>query len=646
MTFAIFRLARFFSEACSHLLGNTLMLDLIRNRAQGWIAGTIVAILSLAFALFGVQYYLTSHAGGNVVAKINGTSITSSQVDRLYGQMRRQLMAQMGGTFPSDQNFQKSLKQQALRSLIDRTIVSHAAKEAGYSINPEQVVAEIRGNAAFQVDGQFSPTRFHQLIQNIGYGEQEFTSNYAQSMITGQIQMGIEGSAFALENEIAQAVRLSEQKRSFNHLEIPLKQFLSSVKVSDEEAKTYYNNHLDQFQDPMKIRVNYVELSVDAFKQKVKPTEEQIKTFYSENIKRFSSPKQWHLERWQVALDPAATAQDVKNATDQLQAIKDGNKATKLVSKKEWVSADPINMQIIKHISQSKTGEFSEPYRTVDGMEVVKVLAVKAEVAKPFDTVKNDVAKAWVKHEIEHVFVEQSEQLSELSYTNPDSLAPIADTLGLKIQTSDYFSAAGSETGLASEPKVIKAAFNEDVLNDNNNSGPIEIGAGHLVVLRLKDKIPVKPKEFASVKGEIVKSLQQEKASQKIAELGNSLLNDLRAKKDVTKVLAANNLKWQTHKEVARHENELSADIIRTAFGIPDPKFLNNAAAVAGKQTSKGDYILVQLEKIHQLEEHKLSSQQQNVFGEAIAAGFGKLEFELYLKSLKDGVSIEIMKQR
>jgi hypothetical protein len=54
------------------------MLQEIKERAQGWVAWAIVILISIPFALWGIQSYL-GVGGEPVVAKVGGTEITERQ---------------------------------------------------------------------------------------------------------------------------------------------------------------------------------------------------------------------------------------------------------------------------------------------------------------------------------------------------------------------------------------------------------------------------------------------------------------------------------------------------------------------------------------------------------------------------------------
>lgn len=623
------------------------MLEAMRSKAGGWITGLIVALITLAFGLVGIQHYIGAGGAGQVLAKVNSTSITSYQVDQLYNQMRQRMMAQLGANFPSDVNFQKMLKQNALQELINRAVVNEAAIHAGFRVSDEQVISEIQSNPAFQIDGQFSPTRLEQVLRGLGYSQEQFMHEYAQSMIAGQLQTGVQFTSFALPTEIKQALALSEQERSFQYISIPTSQFAKHIKVSDKDAQAYYKENKNKFMDPMKVRIQYIELNLEQFRSKIKPTQEQLKEFYKENARFFSSPRKWHVTHYKVALPANPTHEQIVAARHQLDNAKLGKKEHglyKLTHNTQWLSMTKDNSELIKRVSELKAGQFSSPFATDNGVQMLKLIAIQEPKTKPFAEAKELVKKQFLKQEVEHAFVEKSDQLSELVYTNPDNLTAAADELNLKVHISDYFTSKGGESALTKNPKVIKAAFADDVLLDGNNSSVIELGTGHLAVLRIKDKIDIKPKPFANVKKAIVDQIKDEKARIKTQALGQEIEKQLKNKQGTKSLFAKHNLKWKHQKAVTRHDSVVDSQILQLAFRTPDSEMVKKPA-VSSAQLQNGDYTVVQVLKVQTKPHLSVSEQRRKLIADAIATGFGKLEFDLYIKSMKDAASIQVMKR-
>jgi len=136
------------------------MLQNIRDRSQGWLAGIVVFLVIATFALWGIHSYLTSGGGQpDVVATVNGKKITQAMLNMAYERLRQQQQMQLGASYVIDQKAEMMLKKQALSQLIMAQVLSAAAIKEGYRITMGEVEGALLAIPAFQVNGRFSRER-------------------------------------------------------------------------------------------------------------------------------------------------------------------------------------------------------------------------------------------------------------------------------------------------------------------------------------------------------------------------------------------------------------------------------------------------------------------------------------------------------
>ena len=106
------------------------MLQEIRDRAKGWVAWAIVILISIPFALWGIQSYLGT-GGETVVAKVNGTEITERQFDQNVQRTRMQLRNRLGSSYDPNLFGGERLREQVLDSMIRDTVLLDASVSMG-----------------------------------------------------------------------------------------------------------------------------------------------------------------------------------------------------------------------------------------------------------------------------------------------------------------------------------------------------------------------------------------------------------------------------------------------------------------------------------------------------------------------------------
>jgi peptidyl-prolyl cis-trans isomerase D len=100
------------------------MLQAIRDKVTGWIAYGIIFLISIPFALWGVNSYL---GGGEIppAATVNGEEITARDLDQAYANYRQRLAQLFGGVIPESFGNETMLREQ----------VDHAARAGARAID-------------------------------------------------------------------------------------------------------------------------------------------------------------------------------------------------------------------------------------------------------------------------------------------------------------------------------------------------------------------------------------------------------------------------------------------------------------------------------------------------------------------------------
>ena len=71
------------------------MMQFIRDRVQGLVAGAIILLLCLTFLLWGIESYISA-ARQVVVAKINGEEIKLQEFQTAFQRMRQRAQGEQG----------------------------------------------------------------------------------------------------------------------------------------------------------------------------------------------------------------------------------------------------------------------------------------------------------------------------------------------------------------------------------------------------------------------------------------------------------------------------------------------------------------------------------------------------------------------
>lgn len=288
------------------------MLQSIRDRTHGWIAGIIISLLILSFALWGIHSYFIGNAGNETVAKVNGTDITTNQLSTAYDRMRRQAQMQQGTAYlPADQ--EDDLKQKALSALINVEVLKQASMDQDYRISTHQVDSFLSSMPELQENGQFSASRFQQLLSSMMFSANDFIELIRTSLLTEQPRLGIIFSSFALPDEVNTFTSLINQKRVIQYAILPTNTV--GITVSPAEIQAYYDAHQQDFQTPEQVSIQYVMFTSKDLAQQIHPTDDDLKKYYNENQTTYTLPNEKTAQPFDQVKDK------VKNAYVHQQSI-------------------------------------------------------------------------------------------------------------------------------------------------------------------------------------------------------------------------------------------------------------------------------------------------------------------------------------
>lgn len=535
------------------------MLQSMREKMQGIIAGIIVGLIALTFALWGVQYYLRGGGDTGVVAKVNGEKITDQQVRRIYSRAQQQELAVQGKDSSFDQKAQAQLKEKIIQQIIKNKILLSLANKLGLYIGKQQIQAGIMELPIFQSSsGGFSPSKFQQILNNFFYSEQDFVQELQGSLMLGQLEEGIIGSSFVLPYEENDAIKLLQQSRDFGYCIVDMQQFASKVAVSDAEIQQYYDKHKNEYVTAEQVSVAYIELNADAVKSQVERniTDAKLEQFYKEHIDQF-------------------------------------NKA-------------------------------------------------KTTRSLPFVQVKNKVKDLYIRQTTQQLLADQSDKLSDLTYTNSDSLEPAATTLGLTIKTTELFSRQGGKAGISANSKIVKAAFSDAVLSQGYNSNSIELGDNDIVVLRIKQHIPEAVLPLTQVRQKIEVAIKQNKMQELSKQRAQDIVQALREGQNVSNLSKKYGFVWRKVNKVTRDFAGIDKNIVKAVFALPKPQYQKNAANLVDLQ-GKG-FAVVQVTNVYDGMAKKTTDKTQQGIFSGMQNAWGQYEYNLLVNDAMQKAKITIEK--
>ncbi len=546
------------------------MLSAIRNKSKGWVAYLIVGLITVPFALFGIQDYV-SRSANNSIATVDGEDIDINIYYQELNTQQRNLQQQLGAAY--SQEIDDAIKQSLIDSMINEKLIENYANSLNMVTLDDEVKSVIELNQAFSVDGEFSQGRYTQLLSLNNYTPAGYELAQSKSLTREQIKRNLSGSAFMSSIQIDQLNDLASQQREVSYIALNTNNYLDQVSVSKDQISDYFNENKSKFIEGRKVKVDFVELTLDSMDEPESPTNDDLQSLYEDNAELYTN-----LER-RRAMHILVESEELAN--DLLEQINQGADFAELAKANSEDSSSSeeggdlgffekelMGAEFDEAAFAMNVGDVSDVVATDYGyFHIIKLTDIEAETMQAFDEVEEQLAALYIKNSKEKKLFRSLEEFINLSYE--ESLDMVADQFGLELQSSDYFGNGSSQY----DPKFVGSAFSPSVIDEGENSEVMEINSEKFVVLALSDLQSERERDLSEVEDQIESALKTTTAKELIEDIAESIASALSSGDEQTanNLISENSLEWVSEGWISR-ASELPYDVATKSFTLPKPE--------------------------------------------------------------------------
>ena len=638
-----------------------MVLQSIRERLTGVLAFTILGILVIPFALVGVNSYFTS-GNENIVARVNETEIAFNEFNQSYANYRRQMQSVLGAAYDPLEFDQLIKRREHLDNLIDQELLSQAAESMGLDVDDSTLAQEIRNIPAFQVEGQFNPDVYQSRLLSQGMSPKQFENEMRSQFVVSQLPRNITLSSLATASEVKSFIGLLDQTRTFDAVLIPAAILQEPVVFSEDEVSSWYESHSEDFQSEEQVVIEYIELDSALMPVATSPDEDTLREQFNAQQNRFISPEQRRVAH--ILIEVAADAAEAEKETarqiaqDLSKRARAGEDFATLARDNSqdmgsaasggelgWVEAGVMVQAFEKAMYElSMEAPISEPVQTGFGWHVIKLQEIRESTGMSFEEARPTLVREYEEDVAARMFLEQADRLVDLIYEDPTTLESAAMVMELPVKEAGPFTRNGGQDGISANPDVVDAAFSDMVLLQGSVSDPITLDENHMVMVRLKEHLPVALKPLDEVRDEILATLNTNLARGNAEAKAMELLASLRdGEGDLEAIAIENGLEYARHESVRRRSTVPDATLVQEVFRLPSPAEGETVKSVL--PTSSG-FAVVELVSITPGEMDNSVPQIQQQYERVIANIIASQEAFALVHQLRASASIEIFEDK
>jgi len=455
-----------------------------------WISvGAFIA----AGPMFAIGSGSFSGRSADAVAKVGDVEVSVHQLNTAYRQLFTQYNQMFQGKFDEAQAKAFGLQQQALRQLINESLLLNLAKQFKLEISDKELSDNIAKTDAFFKDGKFDKDTYQKVLKQVNLTMSLYEADVRRSLLLSKVMGIMAPKALPIEEEAVATALYIKDKIAFKVLDS------SDITLSptQEELTQYWEAHKLEYMSEPAYRLEMIEQTPVANEY----TPDEIKNAY-EKSKHDYTKANGEIKSLDAATADVISALNAEATNKEALRTYIDYKKGKLdpsIARQEFSvtqSQNPFGAETFANILELT---LEKPYlkpQEVDGkFLIMKLLEVKGSEPKSYEEVAEQIKTAYVNEQTKIKMIELAK----------NSVATFKGTI------SDFVNRE-SITMLPPLAEYEAAEFLDALFAQQNKRGYIELKENKIVLFNILEQ----------------KLLKKENNTQEknVLRLKTSLLND------------------------------------------------------------------------------------------------------------------------
>lgn len=561
------------------------MLTVFREHAGSWIIKIALFAIIVVFIFWGGYSYKSMRASR--LARVGDVYVTYADYNQAYDHLLDMYRRQFGNHFSQELLERLNIKQQALDLVIDRLLITQAARTLGLNAGVEDVQSEILSFPVFQVDGRFDRQRYVAVLQQNRMTPQAFEQQLAQDLTLRRVEAFVKGQAVVTEAEVTADIQYRYGRVQVAYAQFDPKDFQDKVQIDDAQVAAFFEKNAERYKEPEKRLLVYVPFVLDDFLGDVSVQDDEIQAYYEDHRDQFHQDKQVKARHILFRLGEAASEDEVKKAEAAarvvLEKARKGEDFAALAKAHSqdgsaqaggdlgWFTKNQMVPTFAEAAFGMKAGEVSDLVRTPFGFHIIKVEDIRPEETVSLEKAKPEIELNLKREKAREVAYLKAREFADAAYADGD-VAKAAERLRRAVESPEKpFAAMDILPKIGNAPEVMKGLF---ALGEGEVSDVLEWPNGFVVGQVAKILAPQVP-SLEKVKSRVQEDLKAQRAREEAEKAARALWEEARRQGGLDKAAASVGVSVQTSGWFSRSEPDeklrLWGDAAEAVFQLQKP---------------------------------------------------------------------------
>ena len=514
----------------------------------------LIILIFPSFVLFGIDGYKRFNDKSVVAASIDGRDISVAEWEQAQKNEVERMRTSMPGMDVSMFDT-PAIKFMSLERIVRSRVLESSASKLNIKISDQKLaktIGEVDSFAALKkADGSFDIEKYKSYLSAQGMTPDIFESRVRSDLAVRQVIGGVNASSFASLSQATVSLDAFLQQREIQVAIFSASDYLDVSKPTEEEVKSYFLAHAQDYQTAETVDIEYVILDLPAVEKSITVSEAELKTYFDQNQSLLKSKEERRASHILISSSKESSSTEKKSALEKAQnllvTLRKSPQLFADLAKKN--SQDPGSStkggdldffargSMVKPFEEVafslKKGEISEIVETEFGYHIILLTDIKSAGGSSFADAKTNLEQDLKKDLAKKKFAELAEQFTNMVYEQSDSLKPVSQKFKLEVQVARDITkqTASASKALWSNPKLLQSIFSADAIAKKQNTEAIETSTNQLVSARVISHKPVTNLQLDDIKPSLVQSVLSQKSVEAAKREGEEKLklwrNDL-----------------------------------------------------------------------------------------------------------------------
>jgi peptidyl-prolyl cis-trans isomerase D len=588
------------------------MLRALRKATRTWVAGILVGLLVLSFAIFGINDVFNGPAPTGV-ARVAGENIPPDDFKAEFDRVLERAKQETGRDVTSAEAREQGIDNAVLERMVGERSLAALTRSLGIMPSETALRREIQQIQAFQdpATGQFSAEGYQQVLSQNRLTPTRFEAQLRTDMARGMLFTAATSGIRAPGLYARQTLAAATERRAVSIIAVPARLAGQVGTPTEALLQALYQENIQRLTRPETRALTLAVASMADFTAKATVDEAQVRLLYDRNKAQRATPA----TRTFVRLGVRDAAQAEVVAT-RLRAGEDPAAVARALSLQAPTNFDGSTQQQVPDTAVAEAAFAAQPGAVVTatsplGVSVLKVTGATAAREPAFEELAPQIRTELRARSAGQALTAATEAF-EAAVAEGTPMAQAATAAGLRLTRVAAVTAEGiGPTGqpvpeLAEARELLANAFE---LSQGDATDLIQVGEDTYVAATVDAITASAPVPIAEVRPQLAEEWRRRTISSTLEARANAIAADARA---TSLEAAATKAGLSVDRpNVPLQRGQGSQELSQAVFGAA------KGAIVVGPTDNRVEYVVVRVESIERDDEaavpQRLAQAEQGV---------------------------------